>query len=140
MYKLLIILTLISPRINAITTDELVALQESIREMCVLPDRTIDYLQVEGNAKVSSPDVFKIVKGNLSGKVSYKTLKGISITLDKYKTDPRQCAIKMMEQLLPNFESSLPKKVSAAKIDATAFRLGYQAMLAAADTSSKKTD
>jgi hypothetical protein len=97
---------------SALTTLELKALQGSVHEMCLLPDRSGDYLKVEGEAKAGLPVAVKVIKGDISGKISYDTWKGIPITLDKYKTDPRQCALEMMKLLLPSFKSESGAKVS----------------------------
>jgi hypothetical protein len=77
--------------------------------MCLLPDRAGDYLKVEGEAKAGLPVAIKVVKGELAGKVSYDTWKGIPITLDKYKTDPRQCALEMTKLLVPSFTAEPTK-------------------------------
>lgn len=90
---------------QALTTDQLKSLQETVREMCLLPDRAGNYLSVQGEAKAGLPVAVKIVKGEIVGKISYETWKGIPITLDKYKTDPRQCSLEMMRLLLPSFQT-----------------------------------
>lgn len=97
----------------ALTQKELKTLQDSVKEMCLFPDRTAEYLKVEGNAKAGLPVAVKIVKGELSGNISYGTWTGIPVTLDKYKTDPRQCAQEMMRILVPAFSTKAkPNSIS----------------------------
>lgn len=88
---------------TVLSIDRMYALRETVRELCVSPDRTGDYLQVEGDAKAGLPVVVKLIKGNITGKVSYEAWKGIPITLDRYKTDPRECAVKIVGLLAPSF-------------------------------------
>ena len=95
---------------NALTNDQLKSLQSSIREMCVQPDRIGDVLKVEGNANVGADLIFKIGSANLEGKMSYEKWNGISVEVDKYKTDPRQCAIEMLKILLPAFSENTIKQ------------------------------
>jgi hypothetical protein len=90
----------------ALDASELASLKDTIREMCLHPDRTGDYLKTEGEVKVGSEVLFKIIKGDLSGKLAYEKWRGISITADKYKTDPRQCAIEILKILQPAFHSA----------------------------------
>jgi hypothetical protein len=92
-----------------LTNDQLKSLQDAIKEMCLFPDRAGNYLSVGGEVKVGLPVAVKIVKGDLSGKISYDSWKGIPITLDKYKTDPRQCAVEMTKLLLPSFQTQVMK-------------------------------
>lgn len=101
---LLLVFTLLSIQCTAqtLSSDQLTSLREAVREMCLLPDRVGDYLKVEGEAKAGLPVALRVIRGDIAGKVSYDTWKGIPITLDKYKTDPRQCALEMMKLLLPS--------------------------------------
>jgi hypothetical protein len=48
----------------------------------------------------------KIVTGELSGKLTYEKWRGISIAADKYKTDPRECAIEILKILQPALSSA----------------------------------
>lgn len=89
----------------ALDPAELATLTDAVKEMCVHPDRTGDYLKTEGEVKFGAPVLFKILNGDLSGTVSYEKWQGISITADKYKTDPRECAIKLLEILKPALAS-----------------------------------
>jgi hypothetical protein len=90
----------------ALSAEELKLLREAVNDMCLFPDRAGDYVRVEGEAKVGTAVPIKIVKGDISGKIDYGTWKGIPITLDKYRKDPRECAIEMTKILLPAFSSS----------------------------------
>lgn len=58
----------------------------------------------------------KVIKGNISGHVSYETWKGIPITLDKYKTDPRQCSLEMLKLLLPSFTAVSPSPIKSTPV------------------------
>ncbi len=98
-------LLLFSVTANALTQQELNSLTVAVKEMCLVPDRSGDYLKVEGDAKAGLPVVVKIVKAELSGKLTYENWKGIPIALDKYKTDPRACANEMLRILVPAFGS-----------------------------------
>jgi hypothetical protein len=89
----------------ALDASELASLKDTVREMCLHPDRTGDFLKTEGEAKVGAPVLFKIINGELSGKLSYEKWNGISITADKYKTDPRECAIELLKILQPVLSS-----------------------------------
>lgn len=90
---------------HALTQQELNSLTAAVKEMCLVPDRSGDYLKVEGDAKAGLPVVVKVVKAELSGKLTYENWKGIPIALDKYKTDPRACANEMLRILVPAFGS-----------------------------------
>jgi hypothetical protein len=85
----------------ALDASELSSLTNTVREMCLHPDRVGDYLKTEGEVKVGAPVLFKIINADLSGKLAYEKWRGISITADKYKTDPRECTIKVLEILQP---------------------------------------
>jgi len=118
----LLCLVLFVTTAHALTEHELKALQSAVKEMCLFPDKTGDFLKVEGEAKAGLPVPVKIVKGQLSGKLTYEKWKGIPITLDKYKTDPRQCAQEMTKILLPAFSVKQPKpstKEVKAAVDAS---------------------
>lgn len=97
---------------QGISAEQLKAMKDAIREMCILPDRAGDQLRVEGEARAGVPIPVKIVKADISGKISYDTWQGIPITLDKYKTDPRQCSLEMLKLLLPNFKPIPEKKIN----------------------------
>ena len=95
------ITTLCSSSAFALDASELASLRDAVREMCVAPDRIGDYLKTEGTAKIGAPVIVKIINADLSGTLSYEKWNGISIATDKYKTDPRQCAIELMRILQP---------------------------------------
>jgi hypothetical protein len=90
----------------ALDANELKVLRDSVREMCVAPDRMGNYLRTEGEAKVGAPVLVKIIGAEISGKIAYEKWEGISIAADKYKTDPRQCAIEILKILQPAMTSS----------------------------------
>lgn len=94
---------LLASAAHALTQHELSSLTEAVKEMCAFPDRTGHYLLVEGDAKAGLPVAVRIVKADLSGKLTYGDWKGIPIALDKYKTDPRACANEMLKILVPAF-------------------------------------
>ena len=100
---------------NALTPQELNSLTAAVKEMCLVPDRSGDYLKVEGDAKAGLPVVVKVVKAELSGKLTYESWKGIPIALDKYKTDPRACANEMLKILVPAFGSKETPKACRDK-------------------------
>lgn len=125
--KLLLMLPVALPAIVSAQTlnpEQLTSLRETVREMCLLPDRSGEYLRADGEAKVGSVVPVKIMRGDLSGKISYEAWKGIPITLDKYKTDPRECAVEMMRLLLPTFSISSNSKSSESLFDRRGMRLG----------------
>ena len=95
----------------ALDASELASLRTTVREICVTPDRIGDYLKTEGEVKVGAPVIVKIITGGLSGKLSYEKWNGISIAADKYKTDPRECAIEILKILQPALTSSNVDKV-----------------------------
>jgi len=80
-------------------TVDLAALQSSVREMCVQPDRKGSYLQLEGD--LSAGAILKIVGVNGQGKITKEEWDGISQRLDQYKTDPRACAVSLVGVLAP---------------------------------------
>jgi hypothetical protein len=96
----------------ALDASELSSLTNTVREMCLHPDRVGDYLNTEGEVKVGAPVLFKIINADLSGKLAYEKWRGISITADKYKTDPRQCAIEVLKILQPALHSKRESNVN----------------------------
>ena len=108
MKKLLLYITIsiYSSATFALSNSDLTSLKDAVREMCLFPDRSGDYLQTEGEIKAGTPVTIKIVKAELSGKIAYENWNGIPITLDKYKTDPRQCAIEILKILQPALSST----------------------------------
>ncbi|WP_050426223.1 hypothetical protein [Bradyrhizobium tropiciagri] len=99
------IICLSSSAALALDASEMSSLRDTIHEICVSPDRTGDYLKTEGEISVGSPVFVRLAGGKLSGKLSYEKWHGISIVADKYKTDPRQCAIEILKILRPAMHS-----------------------------------
>ena len=89
----------------ALDAAELKVLRDSVREMCVAPDRMGNHLRTEGGAKVGAPVLVQIIGAEISGTIAYEKWEGISIATDKYKTDPRQCAIEILKILQPAMTS-----------------------------------
>ena len=88
----------------ALTVEQLKEFKSAINEMCLFPDRKGNVIKAEGEVRAGMPVMVKLLTGELSGKLTYESWEGISMTLDKYKTDPRQCALEMAKTLLPTFE------------------------------------
>lgn len=108
-------LLLLSQNALALDVEQLKALHEAVREMCLHPDRAGAIIRVEGDVKAGLPVPVKLVKADLSGSISFEAWKGIPITLDKYKTDPRECSIELVKILTPSFEKSNTDKPPAIK-------------------------
>jgi hypothetical protein len=68
----------------ALDASELSSLTNTVREMCLHPDRVGDYLKTEGEVKVGAPVLFKIINADLSGKLAYEKWRGISNARSKY--------------------------------------------------------
>lgn len=100
---ILALLVTLSDASCALTARQLDDLKQAIHEMCLLPDRTGDYLKLDGEAKAGTAVPIRLVKAEISGRISYEKWKGIPITLDKYRKDPRECALEMLKVLLPAF-------------------------------------
>jgi hypothetical protein len=94
----------------ALDANELKVLSDTVKEICLYPDRTGSLLEVEGQGSVGVPVLVKIVKADLSGKLSYENWKGIPITADKYKTEPRVCAMEITKILATAFGPPVPTK------------------------------
>lgn len=90
----------------ALGTKDLPALQAAVHEMCVQPDRKGDYLKVEGDLDAGA--TFKIEGVQATGKITRETWDGINQRLDQYKTDPRECAIRMVGLLAPLLTTNAP--------------------------------
>jgi hypothetical protein len=105
-YLLAITVLCCSSSALALDASELASLTATVQAICVTPDRMGDYLQTEGEVKVGAPVLVKIITGELSGKLTYEKWRGISIAADKYKTDPRQCAIEILKILQPELHSA----------------------------------
>lgn len=106
MFRILLLLLALgtaASQARALSKQELATLTESIKEMCVAPDRMGEYIKAEGVTNVGLPVTIRIVKGEIGGKLTYESWKGIPITLDKYKMDPRQCAVEVLKILLHAF-------------------------------------
>ena len=88
----------------ALTVEQLKEFKAAINEMCLFPDRKGNVIKAEGEVKAGMPVMVKLLTGDLTGTLTYESWEGISMNLDKYKTDPRQCALEMAKTLLPTFE------------------------------------
>lgn len=88
---------------RALDRSDLAALQVSVREMCVQPDRKGNYLNVSGDLTAGA--TLRVAGVEARGKISQDQWDGISQRLDEYKTDPRQCAISIITLLAPLLNS-----------------------------------
>lgn len=86
-------------RAEALDRGDLIALQTTVHELCVHPDRKGSYLKVEGN--LSAGAILKVLGVQAGGKITQEDWEGISQRLDQYKTDPRQCAMSLITTLAP---------------------------------------
>lgn len=84
---------------QALDQADLAALQASVREMCVQPDRKGSFFTVEGDLDAGA--TLRVVGVKAGGKITKEDWDGISQRLDQYKTDPRQCAISIVGLLAP---------------------------------------
>lgn len=103
---------------NALTQTELKALTTAVQDMCLMPDRAGSHLKIQGEIQAGSPITLKIATAKLSGKITHEEWNGISIALDKYKTDPRACSQEILKTLLPAFtlQRNSPEKTSQLKL------------------------
>jgi hypothetical protein len=86
-------------RAGAVEPKDLFALQTTVHEMCVQPDRKGDYLKVDGD--LSAGATLRVVGVQATGRITKETWEGISQRLDQYKTDPRECAVSIVGLLAP---------------------------------------
>ena len=86
-------------RPGALEPKDLPALQASVHDMCVQPDRKGDYLKVDGDLNAGA--TLKVVGVQATGKITKETWEGINQRLDQYKTDPRECAVSIVGLLAP---------------------------------------
>jgi hypothetical protein len=86
---------------KALDSNDLAALQTAVHDLCVAPDQKGNYLKIEGDLNASA--ALKITGVNANAKVTKEEWEGINQQL-AYKTDPRECAIKMMGILAPLFQ------------------------------------
>jgi hypothetical protein len=84
---------------GALEPKDLAALQASVHDMCVQPDRKGDYLKVDGDLNAGA--TLRVVGLQATGKITKETWDGISQRLDQYKTDPRECAVSIVGLLAP---------------------------------------
>jgi hypothetical protein len=94
----------------ALDPKDLPALQATVHEMCVQPDRKGDYLQLEGDLNAEA--TLRIVGLQASGKITQEAWNGISQRLDRYKTDPRECAISIVGLLAPLLSGPKPENAN----------------------------
>jgi hypothetical protein len=78
---------------------DLPALTSAIKQMCVQPDKKRSYLKIEGD--LSAGATLKVVGVNGGAKVTKEDWDGINQRIDRYKTDPRECAIETLKILVP---------------------------------------
>ena len=83
-----------------IDTESLREITKAVKEMCLHPDRRGNYLNVEGEADAGV--LLNIVGTNISGTIQHESWEGINQRVDKYRTDPRQCAIQVLPILTEN--------------------------------------
>ena len=84
---------------QGLDASDLSALQSTVRELCVQPDRKGDYLQLQGDLDAGA--TLKIAGVNGQGNINKQQWDGINQRLDQYKTDPRLCALYMVAILAP---------------------------------------
>lgn len=99
----------------ALDATQFKALSDTVKEICLFPDRTGSLIQVEGQGAVGAPVLVKIVKADVSGKLSYENWKGIPITADKYKAEPRVCAMEITKLLVAAIGPPVPTKPVSTK-------------------------
>lgn len=83
---------------TTLQASDLVALQMAVHQMCVQPDQTGSYLKIDGDLNVGA--ILRIVGVNGEGRITKESWQGISQRLDKYKTDPRECAASILPILI----------------------------------------
>lgn len=96
---------------NALDRQDLDAIDKAVQHICVQPSQKGTYLKIEGDLNIGA--TLKIAGVNGNGKISKEIWDGISQAADRYKTDPRQCAMTITPTLtaamnLPNGSSSNP--------------------------------
>lgn len=96
---LALMLASFSPARAEDTVRNLDQLQKMIHDLCVTPDKRGSFLTVEGD--LSADATLKVVGLAGKAKINKQEWEGINQTLDKYTTDPRACAISMMQILAP---------------------------------------
>ena len=81
--------------------DDLETITTAVREICQHPDRRGSVLTVKGEAEAGV--IVKFVGGEISGTIEKTVWEGINQEIDRYKTDPRECAISVLGKLLIHF-------------------------------------
>ncbi len=99
-------ITVLAPcsAIGQIDSTSLPAVTDAVKQMCLHPDRKGSFLRVEG--EVEAGVILKIVGAELSGTITRESWEGISQRLDQYKSDPRTCAVQVLQILMNNFRTS----------------------------------
>lgn len=101
-----------------IASSDLPAVTKAVNEMCLHPDRKGSYLKVEG--EIDAGVIVKVVGAELAGSVSHESWDGISQRLDQYATDPRECAVQILQILIPNFRPApIEERASPSAVRAT---------------------
>lgn len=80
---------------------DLQTITTAVREMCQHPDRRGNLVKVQGEADAGV--ILKFIGAELSGTIEKIAWEGINQDVDKYKTDPRECAIQVLGKLLIHF-------------------------------------
>lgn len=91
--------TALAQNSSRLTPADLSALQTTVRELCVHPDRKGSYMKIDGDLNVGA--TLRILNVNGEGKITRETWDGINQRLDQYKTDPRACAQSLLQILVP---------------------------------------
>ncbi len=97
--SILLGVTLIASPSNA--QDEAVNLSDivdAVQEMCLHPDRRGEYLSITG--EVEAGFLVRLVGAEIDGTISHETWEGFNQQFDQYRTDPRECAVKILPILL----------------------------------------
>ena len=86
----------------------------AVRDMCLHPDRRGNFLRVEGEADAGV--LLRIVGTQIAGTIQYENWEGINQRVDKYQTDPRECAVQVLPILIANFQIDIPPSSSTEDI------------------------
>jgi hypothetical protein len=84
---------------EAFDHNDLTALQTTVHDLCVHPDKKGSYLKVEGDLGAGA--ILKVLGVRADGKITKEDWDGINQRLDQCKTDPRQCAMSLVATLAP---------------------------------------
>jgi hypothetical protein len=83
----------------ALDGDDLGTLKAAVHDMCVQPDKKGSYLKIEGDLAAGAD--LRVVGISGTSRITKETWDGIDQRLDRYKTDPRACAISLVAILAP---------------------------------------